>query len=90
MKFSIGQVLATPGILELMAKVDPLQIHRCLLRHVAGDWGDLCTEDKEQNEYMLVNGGRLFSAYKLNNGDKIWIITEADRSATTMLLPEEY
>ncbi len=79
MKFSIGQVLATPGILELMAKVDPLQIHRCLLRHVAGDWGDLCVEDKEQNEYMLVYGGRLFSAYKLNNGDKIWIITMSPR-----------
>ncbi len=89
MKFPIGQVLATQGIMELMA-TDPLRIQRCLYRHITGDWGDLCVEDKEQNEYMLVNGGRLFSAYKLESGDKIWIITEADRSATTMLLPEEY
>ena len=61
-----------------------------LVRHIAGDWGDVGEHDRRENELSLVRGFRLLSAYTLNSGTKIWIITEADRSATTVLLPEEY
>jgi hypothetical protein len=64
-----------------------------LARHVFGDWGDLCTEDKESNERALAQGGRLLSSYEAGLGrdaTKVWVITEADRSSTTFLLPEEY
>jgi len=62
-----------------------------LKRHVCGDWGDLCKEDKAENEFALKEGNlRIFSAYESNGLPKIWIITEADRSATTTLFPEEY
>lgn len=60
-----------------------------LVRHVSGDWGDLCDEDKELNDRAITGGHRLFSAYK-HDEDKIYIITEADRSATTVLFPDEY
>lgn len=59
-------------------------------QHVHGDWGDLCDEDKQSNELALKNGGRLLSVYRLRTGSKIWIITEWDRSVTTVLLPEDY
>ncbi|MDE3075945.1 MAG: plasmid related protein [Chloroflexota bacterium] len=61
-----------------------------LFRHVSGDWGELDEEDKAENELSLREGFRLLSAYTLRNGEKIWIITEADRSVTTLLLPDEY
>ncbi len=61
-----------------------------LQRHAAGDWGEVDAHDKAENEYSLQQGFRLLSAYRLADGTKIWIITEADRSATTLLLPEEY
>jgi len=61
-----------------------------LARHLRGDWGDLCPEDWDANERALQYGGRLFSAYQEEGLPKIWIITEADRSATTILFPEEY
>jgi len=61
-----------------------------LQRHAAGDWGEVDAHDKTKNEYSLQHGFRLLSAYRLADGTKIWIITEADRSATTLLLPEEY
>jgi hypothetical protein len=60
-----------------------------LVRHQAGDWGTVCQEDAQANEDALVHGERLLSSYPLSNGTKVWIITEADRSATTILLPEE-
>jgi len=60
-----------------------------LKRHANGDWGHLCQEDKEENELSLREGFRILSAYE-HDGEKIWIITEADRSATTILFPEEY
>jgi hypothetical protein len=60
------------------------------LRHLAGDWGELDEHDIRENEFSLEHGLRLLSAYRLSNGTKIWIITEADRSVTTFLLPEEY
>lgn len=94
MKFMPGQMLATPGAMAVLNsfKVSP---SRLLDRHLAGDWGDLSPEDKERNEEALKDGSRLFSAYKLNDDVKVWIITEAVsdigiRSATTILLPDEY
>ena len=61
-----------------------------LTRHINRDWGDLDEEDRKENAYGLEHGFRLLSAYKTNAGDRLWIITEADRSVTTLLLPEEY
>jgi hypothetical protein len=55
-----------------------------------GDWGDLDEEDKRENEFSLQHGFRIFSSYILSSGDKLWVITEADRSVTTLLLPDEY
>ena len=87
--FDLGQVVATPGALQALQDVeqDPAELLR---RHVSGDWGDLGEEDKEENELSIENGYRIFSAYELNAGVKVWLITEADRSATTFLLPDEY
>ncbi len=84
----LGKVVATPGALELLleAGVDPFDY---LARHASGDWGDLCTFDRRQNERALRVGERIFSSYDTSAG-KVWIITEADRSVTTILLPEEY
>jgi acetyl-CoA carboxylase carboxyltransferase component len=65
-------------------------VHECLVRHLLGDWGNLCEGDRNENEKALVNGSRLFSAYKTNTQPKIWIITEADRSSTCILFPDEY
>jgi hypothetical protein len=61
-----------------------------LTRHVTGDWGQLEDEDKKENELSLQQGFRLLSAYEISTGLKIWVITERDRSATTLLLPSEY
>ena len=87
--FPPGQFVATPGALQALAQADesPLDYLR---RHLAGDWGDLDEEDRQENTMSLVHGLRLLSAYTLQNGTRLWIITEADRSATTLLLPEEY
>jgi hypothetical protein len=88
-KFSPGNIVATPGVLEAFRASgdDPLAY---VVRHLAGDWGDLSEEDRRDNDLSLRLGFRLLSAYKLSNGTKVWIITEADRSATTILLPDEY
>ena len=81
---------ATPGALEALERHGQAAMH-FLARHLRGDWGDLCEEDKQENEFSVRNGFRILSAYKLNgDGQKVWIITEADRSATTILLPDEY
>jgi hypothetical protein len=85
-KFSLGEVVITPGALDTFAEIE---YGKCLSRHVTGDWGDLCDEDKQTNEIALNEGLRLFSSYIIN-GNKLWIITEWDRSATTLLLPSEY
>jgi hypothetical protein len=61
-----------------------------LSRHLRGDWGDLCPEDKTENELSLKHGFRVMSSYEVTRAEKIWVITEADRSVTTLLLPEEY
>ena len=87
--FELGQILATPGALAALQKAgqEPATF---LKRHVACDWGDLSNEDQKENGYSLEHGFRLLSSYRTNAGDKLWIITESDRSATTLLLPEEY
>ena len=87
--FDLGQTVATPGALASLqhSEEEPLTY---LLRHVTGDWGDLPEEDIEENERSLEHGNRLFSAYHLNTGVKIYVITEWDRSVTTILLPEDY
>jgi hypothetical protein len=89
MKFQLGSLVATPGALHALeqAKQSPMTF---IQRHAAGDWGEVDAHDKAENEYSLQQGFRLLSAYRLADGTKIWIITEADRSATTLLLPEEY
>ena len=67
------------------------EIGQCLMRHHQGDWGELCEEDKQENDYAVEHEGRLLSAYEIGEDKtKIWIITEWDRSVTTILLPEEY
>ena len=87
--FPPGQIVATPGALRLLDETNksPLEF---LSRHLPGEWGDLCQEDKMENELSLKQGFRLMSSYPINDREKLWIITEADRSATTLLPPEEY
>ena len=84
----LGRVLATPGALRLLAE-DREGAFGYLARHATGDWGDLCDFDRRQNEIALRDGYRVFSSYDAPAG-RVWIITEADRSVTTVLLPEEY
>lgn len=86
--FALGQVVSTPNALELLTKqhIDPLIL---LHRHQTGDWGDLGETDREANEDALVTDSRILSRYQMGT-DKIWIITEADRSFTTILLPSDY
>ncbi len=84
----LGRVFATPGALRLLSEAedDPFGY---LTRHATGDWGDLCAFDRRQNEVALREGHRVFSSFKTPAG-RVWVITEADRSVTTLLLPEEY
>jgi hypothetical protein len=91
-KFHMGKLLMTRGIADRVADDAAFAelIARSLTRHLKGDWGDLCPEDKAANNQALIQGGRLFSAYEKDSLPRIWIITEADRGATTILFPEEY
>src|ERR1700674_6025753 len=86
--FPAGQIVATPGALALLeqAKQLPLEF---VSRHLRGDWGDLCQDDKTENELSLKYGFRLMSSYQVTDTERLWIITEADRSVTTLLLPAE-
>lgn len=88
-RFPLGQIVATPGALDALAAAgnDPLAYIR---RHVTGDWGDVEQEDANENEYSVGRFLRILSSYHMADGTRLWIITEADRSATTLLLPEEY
>lgn len=88
-RFRLGQVVATPGVLDALEYAEQVP-EEFLTRHVTGDWGDLDEEDKAANEDALKRGSRILSAYHLSTRVKIYIITEADRSATTLLLPDEY
>ncbi len=87
--FCWGQIVATPGALEAL-RVNEQTASEFLIRHVRGDWGCLCAEDKQANDEALADDLRILSAYRLNDGVRIWVITECDRSVTTVLLPEEY
>lgn len=85
--FELGQVVATPGALETLT---PEDIANALARHHRGDWGECGPEDWRENDTSLREGFRLFSVYQAASGVKFWVITEADRSVTTVLLPCEY
>ncbi len=85
--FELGQVVSTPGALEALTRED---IGKALARHHRGDWGEVDRHDWQENETSLREGFRLLSAYQGTNGTKFWVITEADRTATTVLLPSEY
>ena len=86
-RFELGQLLATQGALEAAGDEDLLPY---LTRHARGDWGDVGDGDGRANDRALSEGARVLSEYRLANGTRIWIITEADRAATTILLPDEY
>ena len=88
-KFRLGQLLSTPGAIEA-ATTSGDNLLMYVARHASGDWGTVDTADRQANDEALVAGARLLSAYLLRDGTKIWIITEADRAATTVLLPDEY
>ena len=86
--FSLGQTVATPNALDLLAQHNIL-CFSLLARHQSGDWGNVPAEDALSNQQAIERGYRIMSVYPLETG-KVWIITEADRSMTTVLLPEEY
>jgi len=90
--FELGRLVATRGVSDYMEGDDGFVefVKKSISRHSQGDWGDLCDEDKEENQLSLRSGFRLFSAYEQGSLPKIWIITESDRSVTTMLFPSEY
>jgi hypothetical protein len=88
MLFPLGGVVMTPGARDFMEE-QGLDASHLLARHVTGDWGDLDDHDKQANDQALSDGSRIFSAYRIGE-QKLWIITEGDRSATTILLPSEY
>ena len=87
--FPLGHIVATPGALEALQDAHQAA-QEFLSRHVRGDWGDLTEEDRHENDFSVCRSLRLLSAYHLSTGVMLWIITEADRSATTLLLPAEY
>ncbi len=86
-KFEVGQLGITPGAQEL---IPSNEVQAALNRHASGDWGKVCEEDNAQNKWALENEARLMSVYESESGESFWIITEADRSSTTILLPSEY
>jgi len=91
-KFSMGRLVTTAGVMERASSDEAFAkfVRKSLERHSQGDWGDLSDQDRRENEYALSKYLRLFSAYENDGLPKIWIITEADRSVTTVLFPEEY
>jgi hypothetical protein len=86
-RFSPGSIVITSNALGKLPGED---VRRALGRHLRGDWGNLDAEDLAENERALRDGHRLFSSYRASTGDRFWIITEWDRSLTTVLLPEDY
>jgi hypothetical protein len=90
MPLRLGKTYCTPGALgAFMAALDEVP-SKYLTRHASGDWGEVDEHDRRANEHALAHGLRVLSAYTLSGGEKIWVVTEADRSMTTILLPEEY
>jgi hypothetical protein len=86
-KFQLGQIVATPNALNHLTQDE---IRSGIIRHQSGDWGDLDADDRKENDLALERGTRLLSAYQASNGVTFWIITEADKSSTTVLMPEDY
>ena len=86
-KFRLGQTLIAPNAMKTLV---PADVWHALRRHAKGDWGDCCQEDKAENEFSLDKYLRLFSVCHDSKGTRFWIITETDRSATTVLLPKDY
>jgi hypothetical protein len=86
-QFGLGRLVATPGALAALAPEEPLTL---LYRHVSGDWGDVPPEDAAENELSVERGFRVVSSYRTAGGTRVWVITEADRSSTCILLPDEY
>lgn len=86
-KFRLGKLVSTPGALQ---RVPDGEMLRAIGRHVCGDWGNVCPQDAEANEAAVHERARLLSSFTTEAGVRFWIITEADRSVTTVLLPEEY
>jgi hypothetical protein len=87
--FPVGQPVITPAA-QAALKAAGMSAALLLARHVQADWGEVGTEDRLQNELALLLGMRLFSRYMLRGGGMVWIITEADRSVTTIMLPDDY
>lgn len=88
-RFPLGRVVATPGALSALEKAEQLPAE-FLDRHVNDDWGDVPDADKQENEVSIEQGFRILSAYTTSAADRIWVLTEADRSTTILMLPEEY
>ena len=86
-KFQLGQIVATPNALNHLTQDD---IRSGIIRHQSGDWGDLDADDRKENDLSLERGTRLLSVYHAKSGVTFWIITEADKSSTTVLMPEDY
>jgi hypothetical protein len=89
MPFPLGHIVATPGTLSELKRAGQSP-DAFLSRHAAGDWGEISEKDELANHNALREGGRILSSYLTHRGVKLWVITEADRSATTLLLPSEY
>jgi len=87
--FQLGQLVATPAVLKAIEEAGDSLVGY-LNRHITGDWGELDEHDRKENDLALQHDLRILSAYTLSSGVRIWIITEADRSSTCVLLPEEY
>lgn len=85
--FNLGRLSVTANVISALP---PLEVAAALARHARGDWGTLSAEDHAANERALVNGDRLLSVYQTSGGEKFYVITERDRSVTTILLPEDY
>jgi hypothetical protein len=88
-RFPLGQIVATPGALELLRESGE-NAAKFLNRHVQGDFGEVPDEDRRLNNEAIVEGSRIMSAYRTAKGERLWVITEADRSSTCLLKPEEY
>lgn len=86
-RFPLGQIVATPNAL---GRLSPTDVSTAIQRHQSGDWGDVDGEDRLANDHALIEGTRLLSVYRSFTGETFWVITEADRSVTTVLMPEDY
>jgi len=92
--FPLGRIVMTANLQYRLQEANPesweKELHQIITRHASGDWGDLDQEDKRENQLSLERGFRIFSAYNTAKDIRVWVITEADRSCTTALLPQDY